>query len=109
LETLAKLADLLKLAGNVPTLFVVNKAPTQGTEGTHAVEFMRAQGYKVCPVVLYLRAAHRHATNVGQIASEYEADSKAAQELLQLYKYTIRFVDSERKKYAKTKPALARA
>ena len=109
LETLPKLADLLKLAGNAPALFLVNKAATQGTEGSNAVDYIKAQGFTVCPVILHLRAAHRHATNVGKVAAEYEADSKAAQEVLQVYTYTIQFVDSYRKQHAKTQPAHARA
>ena len=108
LETLPKLADLLKLAGNTPGLFVVSKAATQGSEGTQTVEYMKAQGLSVCPIILYMRAAHRHATNIGKGTLEYEADSKASQELLQLYMYTIQFVDTLRKMHAKIESAHAR-
>ncbi len=109
LETLPKLADLLRLSGNAPALFLVNKAATQGTEGSNAVEYIQKQGFTVCPVVIHFRAAHRHATNVGKVAAEYEADSKAAQEVLEVYKYTIRFVDKYRKQHAKAEPTHARA
>lgn len=109
LETLPKLADLLRLAGNAPALFLVNKAATQGSEGAHAAEHIKAQGFSVSPVILHLRAAHRHATNIGKVAAEYEADSKAAQEVLQLYTYTMQFINSSRKTHAKVKPAHARA
>jgi chromosome partitioning protein len=110
LETLPKLTDVLKLAGNPPTLIVVNKAATQGAEASNAADYIKAQGFIVCPAVLHLRAVHRHATNVGKVASEYEPGSKAAQEVLQLYKYTIQFVDSpSRNSHAKAKPAHPRA
>ena len=110
LETLPKLTDVLKLAGNPPTLIVVNKAATQGAEANNAADYIKAQGFIVCPAVLHLRAVHRHATNVGKVANEYEPDSKAAQEVLQLYNYTIRFVDSSsRNSHAKAKPAHPRA
>jgi chromosome partitioning protein len=109
LETLPKLADLLKLAGNAPALFVVNKAPTQGTEGASAADYIKTQGFSVCPVILYSRAAHRHATNVGKVAAEYDSDSKAAQEVLQLYTYTMQLIKSPRKPHGKTEPAHARA
>src|ERR1017187_10521327 len=69
LETVSKLADLLKVAGNPPAFFVVNKAPTQGTEGANAVDYIKAQGFSVCPVIIHLRAAHRHAGNVGKVAA----------------------------------------
>lgn len=109
LETVPKLADLLKVAGNPPAFFVVNKAPTQGTEGSSAVEHIKARGFSVCPTILHLRAAHRHAGNVGQTAAEYDPGSKAAQEALQIYKYTMQQLDSKRSKaHAKTKSALAR-
>src|ERR1019366_8552708 len=109
LETVSKLADLLKVAGNPPAFFVVNKAPTQGTEGSNAVDYIKKQGFTVCPVILHLRAAHRHAGNVGKVAAEYEADSKAAQEALQLYMYTMQVVNSKgRKNHAKAEPTHAR-
>lgn len=110
LETLPKLADVLKLAGNPPALFIINKAATQGTEAASAADYIKAQGFAVCPTVIHLRAAHRHATNVGKVANEYEPDSKAAHEVLELYNYTIQFVDSlSRNSHAKDKPAHARA
>lgn len=109
LETISKLADLLRVAGDPPSFFVVNKAPTQGTEGAHAVEYIKKQGFSVCPTVIHLRAAHRHASNVGKTAAEYDTDSKAAQETLQLYVYTLSTVDAQRRTHAKAESALARA
>ena len=110
LETLPKLGDILKLAGNPPALFVINKAASQGSEASSAADYIKNQGFAVCPAVLHLRAAHRHATNVGKVAGEYEPDSKAAQEVLQLYNYTIRFVDhAPRNSHAKVKPSHTRA
>jgi chromosome partitioning protein len=111
LETVAKLADLLKVAGNPPAFFVVNKAPTQGTEGISALDYIKGQGFTVCPVIMHLRAAHRHASNLGKVAGEYEPDSKAAQEALQLYTYTIQVVNSRegKKAHAKAESINARA
>jgi chromosome partitioning protein len=102
LETVAKQADLLKLAGNPPAFYVVNKAPAQGTEAASAVAYIRKQGFLVSPVILHLRAAHRHAGNLGRTAAEYEPGSKAAYEALQLYTYTIQALNSKgRKNHAK--------
>jgi chromosome partitioning protein len=109
LETVSKLADLLKVAGNPPAFFVINKAPTQGSEGANAAEFIEKQGFTVSPVIIHLRAAHRHASNVGKVAVEYEADSKAAQETLQLYMYTMKFINTQRKTHAEAESAHARA
>jgi len=109
LETVAKLADLLRVAGDPPAFFVINKAPTQGTEGVNAAEYIKRQGLTVCPVIIHARAAHRHAGNVGKVAAEYDRKSEAAQETLQLYTYTLQRIDTLRKAHAKAEPALARA
>lgn len=88
LETLPKLADMLKLAGEVPAVFVVTKAATQGREADETHQYLTARRYNVCPTTMYLRAAHRHAGNLGQTAQEYEPSGKAASESKQLYLYT---------------------
>lgn len=109
LETLPKLGDLLKLAGDTPALFVVSKAAIQGKEAQDAADYIAAQGFAVCPVTLYLRAAHRHAGNLGQTAQEYEPKSKAADESLQLYMYTTQLLTERGDSHAKAKSAHARA
>ncbi len=109
LETLPKLGDLLKLAGGTPALFVVSKAAIQGKEAQDAAAYITAQGFTVCPVTLYLRAAHRHAGNVGQTAQEYEPKSKAADESLQLYTYTLQLLTEGGESYGQAKSAHARA
>jgi chromosome partitioning protein len=106
LETLPKLADLLKLAGNVPALFVVNKAAAQGTEGETTADYIKRQGYTVCPVILTLRAAHRHATNAGKVAAEFEPKGKAAEEVKHLYMYTCKHIGLLKgESYGKTESA----
>ena len=111
LETLPKVRDLLKLAGDPPAFVVINKAGTQGKEGEQAAAHAKEQGMNVCPVILHSRAAHRHAGNVGQAASEFEPNSKAAVEANDLYMYTIKQVDNiaREKSYGQDKPARARA
>jgi len=109
LETLPKLGDLLKLAGDTPALFVVSKAAIQGKEAQDAADYIAAQGFAVCPVTLYLRAAHRHAGNLGQTAQEYEPKSKAADESLQLYMYTTQLLTERGDNHAEAKSAHARA
>lgn len=109
LETLPKVRDLLKLAGDPPAFVVINKAGTQGKEGEQASNHAAAQGLTVCPIVIHLRAAHRHAGNVGQAATEFEPDSKAALESIQLYEYTIKQIYTQEKTNGKNKPARERA
>ena len=109
LETLPKLGNLLNLAGGTPALFVVCKAAIQGKEGQDAAAYIKEQGFDVCPVTLHLRAAHRHAGNVGLTAQEYEPKGKAADESLQLYTYTMKLLTKRGGSHAQAKPAYARA
>ncbi|MGC9237840.1 MAG: AAA family ATPase [Thiomonas sp.] len=92
LETLPKVADMLKLAGATPVVVVLSKAPIQGKEAQDAAAYIVEQGFTVCPVTLYLRAAHRHAGNVGKTAQEYEPNGKAAEESLQVYMYIMQLL-----------------
>jgi chromosome partitioning protein len=96
LESLPKLIDLLRLAGTPPAFCVITKAPVQGTDAEQAAQHIKAKGLNVCPHVMRLRAAHRHAGNLGQTALEYEPKGKAAEESLQLYTYTCIQLDSVR-------------
>jgi chromosome partitioning protein len=109
LETVPKLSDLFKLAGNPPVFFVINKAAIQGKEAENAADFIRSQGFTVAPCVLHIRAAHRHAGNVGQVAPEYEPGGKAAEEVLGLYTYTMQLLKDRSRSHGQTEPARARA
>lgn len=83
LETVSRIGDLLRAAGNPPSAFVVNLAPIQGGDGAAAIEYLAGQGLIVVPVILHARATHRHAINTGKVAAEVEAHSKAAEEVNQ--------------------------
>lgn len=109
IETMPKLADILKLAGNPPTLIVLSKAEVQGTEARDAAEVLKQQGLDICPIVFHRRAAHRHAGNIGQVAQEYDPKSKAAEESQQLYMYTLQPLTKRDTHHAKAKPTHARA
>lgn len=107
LETIPKLADLLRLAGAPRSVFVISKAATQGKEGQDAAAFIQEKGFSVCPITLHLRAAHRHAGNLGQTAQEYEPKGKAAEESQQLYMYTLKQLAMYEDSHAQAKPALS--
>lgn len=96
IETLPKINDILRLAGDLPALFLISKAATQGKEGVDAATYIANMGFNVCPVILYLRAAHRHAGNVGMTAQEYEPKGKAAEESQQVYMYTYKLLTTEK-------------
>lgn len=104
IETLPKLGDILNLAGGHPALFLVSKAATQGKEGIDAAIYIKERGFNVCPVTLHLRAAHRHAGNLGMTAQEYEPKGKAAEESRLLYMYTLQLLTENGHANGKNKP-----
>jgi chromosome partitioning protein len=90
IETLDSVAEILALAGKPPASVVVNRAPVQGRRHEDARAGLEGKGFDFAPVVLFQRAAHGDAANLGQTASEYEPGGKAALEIAQLYEYIIR-------------------
>src|ERR1017187_9176566 len=87
IETLGSLKDVLTLAGNPPAAVLVNRAPVQGKRHRETQEAATEQGSAVSPVVIFGRAAHGDAGNIGQSAAEFEPKGKAAQEMRDLYSY----------------------
>jgi chromosome partitioning protein len=87
IETLDSVKDILALAGHPPAAVVVNRASVQGKRHRETQEAATAQGFTVCPVVIFARAAHGDAGNIGQTAAEYDPKGKAAQEMSALYQY----------------------
>ncbi len=88
IETLGSLKDILTLAGHPPAAVLVNRAPVQGKRHEETQEAAAEQGFTVCPVVVYARAAHGDAGNIGQSATEIDPGGKASQEIAELYAYT---------------------
>lgn len=88
IETLESVAEILGLAGKRPeaATVVVTRAPTQGRRHEDAREALEGRGYAFAPVV-FQRAAHGDASNLGLTASEYEPGGKAAIEMRALYDY----------------------
>lgn len=72
-----ELADIAK----TPALAVINAAPPRGHLADEAAEVIRSYGLDVCPVTLAQRAAFVHSLTVGQTVLEFEADSKAGEEV----------------------------
>ena len=87
IETLESVKEILGLAGKPPAAVVINRAPVQGKRHMDASEALTRMGYEVAPVVLFVRADHGDATNLGQAASELDPKGKAAKEMADLYNY----------------------
>ena len=97
IETLASLKDVLTLAGNPSAAVFVNRAPIQGSRHQETLEAAEAQGFDVCPVVLFGRAAHGDAGNIGRTASDIDPRGKSALEASALYAYTAIALQNARK------------
>ena len=92
IETLDSVEQILGLAGGRPASVVLNRAPVQGKRHEDAKEGLNGRGFDFSPVVLFQRAAHADAANIGETASEYEPNGKAALEMRALYDYIIKIL-----------------
>lgn len=101
IETLGSLKDVLTLAGKPPASVLINRAPVQGRRHIETQQAVAAQGFEVCPVVIFARAAHGDAGNIGQTAAEFEPKGKAAQEITELYAYIAIAIKKGRGHYEK--------
>lgn len=97
METLTAVKDMLRLGGNPPAAIVINRAPIQGARHEDAMELAKSVGFEVCPAFLSNRTVYGDAMNHGKTAHEYRPDSKAADELIRLWKYTITHVRRNQK------------
>lgn len=111
IETLGTVRDMLHLAGDPHALVVVSQAQVQGQSAEQTIEAVKKLGFAVAPTVLYQRAAHQHATNVGLAPTEFEPGGKAAIEIIQLYTFTCRLIGNLAKepRNGETKPVSAGA
>lgn len=70
---------------------ILNAVPPKGTLGEEAAAVMAQLGAPVAPIQLAYRAAYFHCLTKGQVAPEYDALGKAAEEVHKLYQW----VDSQ--------------
>lgn len=96
LKAIGTSGDLAALAKK-EAVVVLNAVPHQGKLAEEAEEAVRSYGLSIAPVKLTQRAAYVHSLTAGQGALEFEPDGKAAQEILDLYKWTrVRVHESTR-------------
>jgi chromosome partitioning protein len=92
LRALRKTAELLQHVKK-PTYAVLNGVAPQGTVADEAAKAI-AEEYKlaVAPIRLGDRVAYNRCLISGETAQEFEPDGKAAEELMQLYKWASKLV-----------------
>ena len=107
LRALRKTADLLEHVKK-PTFAVLNGVAPQGSVADEAANAITAQfKLRVAPVRLGERVAYNRCLIAGQTAQEFEPDGKAAQEVIELYKWISKLVglSASKAKGAKEKAA----
>jgi chromosome partitioning protein len=93
LETIPNTAELLRLAGNKPSMVVLNAIPPRGTRHEQAIEALKRLSMPVCPAMLTQRAAFGDAGTLGLTAVDHDPAGKAAQEIRLVYKYATRLLN----------------
>lgn len=87
LHAIEATAELIQYAGK-PAFVLFNAVPARATrQVAEANQFVESQGLQVCPVQFGERAAFHHASGAGEVASEINAESKAAAEVDALWKW----------------------
>lgn len=97
LETLQTTTELIRGRAHCPPVVVLNAVPAYGARCEQAAEAIRAMGVAVCPATIGQRVAFEYAAQLGQSASEYEPDGKAASEIRHVYKSICRVLDTATK------------
>lgn len=92
METLHNSREIVSLAGNPPIMVILNAVPPRQARQQEAAEAVKGMGFPVCPVMLGARAAFGDSAAMGRSVLEYDPNGKAADEIRQLYKYTIKLL-----------------
>jgi chromosome partitioning protein len=98
LGTVKATLDIIRMAGNPPTLAILTRVKPSGTSHEAAREWLAQHGLQVASPVLGERIIYQHAYARGQGVSEAEPNGKASQEVQQLYMLTRQHVGMSTKK-----------
>jgi chromosome partitioning protein len=86
LKAIEATLDLAASAGERPKAVVLTMAPPgKSTIVPETAEVIRASGYEVSPVVIHQRQPYVYATAAGQAVIEFDARSKSAEEIDELW------------------------
>ena len=92
LETVATTAALVRSAGDLRMVVVLNGVSSRGNRHDQAADVLDEMGIPVCPAFFGNRVAFDYAFTVGQTAQEFEPRGKAADEIKQVYLYISKHV-----------------
>ena len=88
-RALGRTADLCRLTGKQPYIVLNAMRPGATRAEADAREALAAYGCELAPVVIHERASYRAASISNKTGQETEPGSPAAQEIEQLYKWTL--------------------
>ena len=93
IERIGASSDLILKTSETPSFVVLNQVRPQGDREGQARDFLRAKQLLLCPHSFGNRVAFEDADTTGQTPQETEPSGKAAQEISQVYKFTISLVN----------------
>lgn len=96
LETIPNALEIVKLSGNKPAMAVLNAVAAQGNRHEQAKALLARLELPVCPQMIGTRAAFGDSGALGQAVLEYDPRGKAADEIIQVYKYTLSLLNSDK-------------
>jgi chromosome partitioning protein len=102
-DTLPAMCDLIRLGGGKPTWVVINKLHPAALVQAEKIKKLLIDTYSipVCPVHLSQYAVYATSSDVGLTALEQEPESKAAEEIRNLYKFICQQLNNLRSKNVK--------
>jgi chromosome partitioning protein len=89
LQTVKAAADIVKLAGTRPAFVILTRVKPRGERHKETTDWLKAEGFDVCPHFLGDRVTYQDAAAAGQTPEEFEPSGKAAEECRQVYEFTI--------------------
>ena len=90
LHALEAVAEMVEFAGK-PAFVILNAVPSGATrQVAEATETAKSLGLKTCPVTFGERADFHRSSAKGEVASEIDAEGKAAAEAAALWKWAAR-------------------
>ncbi len=76
-----------------PVFVVLTQTRSRGDRDVQAEEFIQAKKYPVCPARIGDRVAYEDSDTLGRTPLETEPQGKAAEEIQQVYRYTIKLLN----------------
>lgn len=104
METIPNSREIVNLAGNKPALVVLNAVPPRAARQQEAIDAIKALGMPVASVMLGARAAFGDSAALGRSVLEYDPSGKAAEEIRQVYMYTMSLLDKKESREGANEP-----